>query len=63
VFGEITTLARKRFELDENLLKKIEEDPNNTRALMEVIRKVKLRRNITKLNKQDQKEPWAPGFE
>ena len=48
IYGTMATDIRKRFELDLELLSKFDEDPNCKESLSEVLRSVKLKRNLTK---------------
>jgi hypothetical protein len=48
VFGKMATDVRKRFELDLQLLPQPDGNPNSKESIEELVRAVKLRRNVVK---------------
>ena len=63
IYGEMATKIRKRFELDHDLLGKFDADPNCKESLIEVVRSVKLNRNLTKFKNRQVEQPMSTGFE
>jgi hypothetical protein len=63
VFGKMATDVRKRFELDLQLLPQPDGNPNSKESIEELVRAVKLRRNVVKFQNRGISSFQAAGFE